>query len=241
MLAKGFALRPNSMFRLFAGTLFAVTLLAPAITAQTAVGGPVSLQHKDTAGAILKPAAGVKLAIMEWEDLECPACRGAFPVVHSAVSTYGIPLYEMDFQIPGHRWSAQAALYARYIKDKISADMATDYRRQLFKAQPNINSVDDLRQFTQQFFTKNGKQMPFVVDADGKLAKEIQADNDLANKIGLSETPTIVVVTPREWIQVRDTADLYQAIDKAKADLAAAPAPTAAKKPAAPVKKPTAK
>ena len=30
-------------------------------------------------------------------------------------------------------------------------------------------------------------------------------------------TPTIIVVTPKEWIEVKDVSDLYEAIDKAEA------------------------
>jgi hypothetical protein len=61
---------------------------------------------------------------------------------------------------------------------------------------------------------------------DPKYLKEVQADHDLGIKLGLQETPTIVVVTPRGWIQVKDVSLLSQAIDKAEADLkASTPAP----------------
>ena len=45
----------------------------------------------------------------------------------------------------------------------------------------------------------------------------MDADNALGLKLGLVETPTIVVVTPKGWIQVKDVSDLYQAIDQAEA------------------------
>ena len=41
---------------------------------------------------MLVPPAGRRFAIMEWEDLECPACAHAFPFVHMAVDHYKIPL-----------------------------------------------------------------------------------------------------------------------------------------------------
>jgi protein-disulfide isomerase len=90
----------------------------------------------------------------------------------------------------------------------------------VFASQFRIASKDDLNQFTQQFFAKNGKQLPFVVDPTGQLAREVDADKALGLKLGLTETPTIVVVTPKGWIQVKDVMDLYQAIDQAEAAMA---------------------
>ena len=62
----------------------------------------------------------------------------------------------------------------------------------------------------------HGKQMPFVVDPTGQLEKEVEADNDLGKKLGLQFTPTIVIVTPHRWIQVKDVSQLDAAIDQAK-------------------------
>jgi protein-disulfide isomerase len=174
----------------------------------------------------------VKVAIVEWEDLECPACARAFPIVHAAIDKYKIPLVRYDFQINGHIWSHEASLFARYLQDKVSPELATDYRRQVFASQFRIASKDDLDRFTQQFFQSHGKQLPFVLDPQGQLEKEVDADKELGLKLGLSETPTLVVVTPRGWIQVKDVMQLYEAIDKAEAAMAVpslAPAKAAGK------------
>jgi protein-disulfide isomerase len=204
------------MSKILSAALFlSLTAAAPA---QTAVGGAVT-PFKDT--SMLKPPPGVKVAIVEWEDLECPACARAFPIVHQAIAHYHIPLVRYDFQIPGHIWSHEASLYARYIQDKISPEIATDYRRQVFASQFRIASKDDLNQLTQQFMQAHGKQMPFVVDPTKQLEHEVNADDALGQKLGLMETPTIVVVTPKGWIQVRDVMDLYQAIDQAEATMSA--------------------
>jgi protein-disulfide isomerase len=68
--------------------------------------------------------------------------------------------------------------------------------------------------------SSHGKQLPFVVDPTGEFNREVSADKALGDKLGLTETPTIVVVTPRGWIQVKDVMDLYQAIDQAEAKMA---------------------
>jgi protein-disulfide isomerase len=202
--------------------LLSLALSASAAAQTSLPPNQVSLKG-DT--SILKPPPGVKVAVFEWEDLECPACAHAFPFVHTAVAQYKIPLIRHDFQIPGHQWSHEASLYARYLEDKVSPELATDYRRQVFASQFRIASKDDLNKFTQQFFASKGKQIPFVLDPTGQLEKEVNADRDLGVKIGLNETPTIVVVTNKGWIQVKDVSYLDQAIDQAEAAVATPGAP----------------
>jgi protein-disulfide isomerase len=192
-----------------------LSLTVVSARAQTSVPPGQVTPFKDT--SMLVPPPGVKVAIVEWEDLECPACAHAFPFVHMAIDHYKIPLVRYDFLIPGHLWSRVAAINARYLQDKVSLDLATQYRREVFASQFKIASQDDLNRFTQEFFTKHGKQLPFVIDPTGELAREVEKEVALGDKLGLRETPTIVVVTPRGWIQVKDVSDLYQAIDQAEA------------------------
>jgi len=201
--------------------LTALALSFSAVAAKAQVALPSSQQpdkFRDT--SMLVPPPGAKVAIVEWEDLECPACAHAFPFVHMAVDHYKIPYVRYDFLIPGHIWSREAAIYARYLQDKVSPELATQYRREVFASQFKFASKDDLNRFTQEFFKKNGKQVPFVVDPTGQLAREVEKDVALGNKLGLTETPTLVVVTPKGWIQVKDVSDLYQAIDQAEASMA---------------------
>lgn len=201
------------MFRLFAPAFVLASVVGFA-SAQTSLPPNQASPFKDT--SLLKPPAGAKVAIIEFEDLECPACARAFPVVHEAIAHYRIPLQELDYPLHGHLWSRDAAIYARYMKDKISPELALEYRRQVFAAQFRISSKDDMNAFTKQFLASKGKQVPFVVDPTGQFAREVQADYDLGDKLGLNETPTIVVVSAKGWIQVKDVMQLYSAIDQAQ-------------------------
>ncbi len=215
MLQKGSSrVRFSSLRCALSLALFGSLVAAGSAMAQ--ISAPPNEVDHFTDTSMLKPPPGVKLAIVEWEDLECPACAHAFPFVHTAVSQYHIPLVEYDFLIPGHIWSHQAALYARYLKDKVSPELATDYRRQVFAAQYRIASQDDLLNFTKQFFAQHGKQLPFVVDPSGQFEREIETEVNLGKKLGLVATPTIVVVTPNRWIEVKDVSQLDTAIDQAK-------------------------
>ena len=197
---------------------FLLALAPMALAAQTSVPPNQLSPFKDT--SLLKPPPGAKIAVIEYEDLECPSCAHAFPIVHQAVAHYHLPLEEHDFQIPNHMWSHQAAIFADYLKAKVSPELAEEYRREVFAAQFRIASRDDLRNFTQQFMAQHGKQMPFVVDPTGEFDREVNASTAEGLKLGVQHTPTIVVVTPHQWIEVADIDKLYTAIDEAEADVA---------------------
>lgn len=168
---------------------------------------------------MLKPPAGAKIAIIEFEDLECYACAQASPIVRAAMEQYKIPRVHHDFLIQGHVWSRVAAIEARYLEDKVSPKVAEDFRRDVFANQAGISSPDDLQRFTAVWFKAHNVAMPFVLDASGRCADEVQADCMLGLRLGLRGTPTIIVVTPKQWIQVTDPRQLYDAIDLAEASM----------------------
>jgi protein-disulfide isomerase len=168
--------------------------------------------------SMLRAPAGSKVAIYEFEDLECPACAHAFPVVHSAVEHYKIPLLRHDFPLKMHIWSLDAAVIARYMQDKISPQFAEDYRRAVFANQVSIASKEDLNAFTQKYFQSHGKAMPFVVDPNGLFAAEVHADYTLGERVGLTQTPTIFIVTQKGYQQVNDVTQLYSMLDTAIAE-----------------------
>lgn len=194
--------------------LIAVAPLA--LTAQTTIppNSPRATQFRDT--SMLKPPAGQKVAIIEFEDLECPICARAFPLLHAAANQYHVPLEEYDFQIPYHQWSHEAATFAHYLKAKVSPELSEQYRREVFASQQRISSKDDLVKFTQAFMAAHGKQMPFVIDP--VFSKEVEESTAMGNRMGVNETPTIIVVTPTHWIQVMDAMDISQALSQAGAE-----------------------
>ena len=197
---------------------FAVALLTAipvAAHAQAALPAGSGDQFKDT--SVLKLPAGQKAEIYEFEDLECPACSRAFPIVHTAVDHYKIPLVRHDFPLQQHLWSRDAAITARYLQDKVSPSIAEQYRRDVFANQNSIASKDDLNNFTRKWFQTHGQQMPFVMDPSGLFAAEVQADYRLGERIGLVHTPSIFVLAPNGWTQVTDVTQLYTAIDQALA------------------------
>src|SRR5882757_2034395 len=182
--------------------------------AQIAMPSSGATAFKDTSA--FRPPSGAKVAIIEFEDLECPLCATVSPMVRDAMSHYGIPRVRYDFIIPGHMWSRSAAIYARYLEDKVSLQVAEDFRRDVFASQRLIASPDDLQQFTRRWFQAHGQAMPFVFDPSGKCAAEVEADCALGRRTGVVHTPTLVVATAHHWIEVTEPEQLHAAIDRAE-------------------------
>jgi protein-disulfide isomerase len=184
--------------------------------AQIALPATGATAFKDTSA--FKPPSGAKVAIIEFEDLECPLCAHVSPMVREAMRHYHVPLVHYDFIIPGHMWSRAAAIDARYLEDKVSPQVAEDFRRDVFASQRLIASPDDLQQFTRRWFQAHGQAMPFVIDPSGHCAAEVEADCALGRRTGVMHTPTLVVATAHRWIEVTEPDQLYAAIDRAEAE-----------------------
>lgn len=181
------------MNRRFAVALAACAFSLPLTSLHAQILGPASDGHfKDT--SMLKPPAGQRVAIVVFEDLECPACANAHPIELRAAEQYHVPIVRYDFPLQMHVWSFDAAVFARYLQDKVSPALADEYRTQVFANQISIASKDDLQNFTRQFMQKHGQAMPFVVDPGGKLAAQVKADYNLGVRLNVTRTPTIFVV-----------------------------------------------
>ncbi len=188
--------------------------------AQIAMPASGATSFRDTSS--FKPPAGAKVAIIEFEDLECPLCAQVSPLVTAAMSRYHIPRVHHDFLIQSHAWSRAGAIYARYLEDKISPEMAEDFRRDVFAQQRLIAGPDDLQQFACRWFQAHGQQMPFLIDPSGHCATEVQADCMLGVRAGIQHTPTLIVASAKEWIEVTDPSQLYAAIDRVESDVRSA-------------------
>lgn len=170
----------------------------------------------------LKPPAGARVAIVEFDDMECPVCGNLNPLLIKAASQYKIPWIRHDFPLPYHAWSMQAAVNARYFDAK-SKRLGDDYRDQVFANQPSITTLDVLRQFTEKFANQyKAGPLPFAVDPQGTFIAQVKADQALGQRIGIDHTPTIWIVTSQSrgapFIEVLDPNKLYQIIDQALAD-----------------------
>jgi protein-disulfide isomerase len=196
----------RTLLLLLAGSFLLITASAPA---------------QDTPDSVFRPPKGSQVAIVVFEDLECPMCRRTAPLVNQASKTYKIPLIRHDFPLPGHPWSYQAAIMARYF-DTHSKALGNDFRDYCFENQLEIN-VQNLRAFAEKFGAAHKVDLPFVLDPGGKLAALVNADRDLGKAIKLDHTPTVYIVSSRNpskpYVEVKEpTSQLYATIDAVMKD-----------------------
>jgi protein-disulfide isomerase len=195
--------RPTNMPR-----FFSISRLLPAVAIAVfgvfAACAQSPMQVLDPSA--LHPPVGSRVAIVEFDDLQCPSCAAANPILKAAAAKYHIPWVRHDFLIPYHNWSRIAAINARWFDQK-SKPLGDEYRDEVFASQASIYNPDSLAQFTQKF----------------------------AQNTGIRSTPTIFVVTAggkgAPFTQVMNPAQqLYTTIDQAIANTAIAPKSTVAKR-----------
>lgn len=178
----------------------------------------------------LRPPPGAQVAIVVFEDLQCPDCARAAPLLVEAARVYKIPLVRHDFPLPMHNWSFDAAIFARFFDTK-SQKMGDEFRDYIFRNQPQITRPT-LRRFVEDFAAEHKVDVPFVVDPRGELEKKVKADYALGQAIGIQHTPTIFVVNSKEtgtpFVEVVDRSQLFQLIDQMKRE--AGPASATASK-----------
>jgi protein-disulfide isomerase len=169
----------------------------------------------DSVNPVLRPPKGAPVAIVVFEDLQCPQCRRVAPILEQASKTYKIPLVRHDFPLPMHNWSYDAAVMARYF-DATSKELGNQFRDYVFSNQLEINP-QNLRGYAEKFANEHKVGLPFVIDPQGKFAAEVNADREQGKAIKLEHTPTVYVVSSRHpekpYVEMKETSQLYSLID----------------------------
>src|SRR5258708_23149874 len=170
------------------------------------------------APSVLRPPKGSPVALVVFEDLQCPQCARAAPQLVQASQTYKIPLVQHDFPLPMHNWSMNAAIMARYF-DTHSKSTCDAFRLYIFDHQREI-LPDNLRGYAEKFAADHKVDLPFVADPAGKLSALVLSDRDLGKTINLDHTPTIYIVSDKKtatpYLEVKDLSQLYAMIDTMK-------------------------
>jgi len=188
--------------------LFLATILATSLSAFSADSCSV------------KPPAGSSVAIVEFEDLQCPRCAAVTGVVHNAARDYKIPLVRYDFPLPIHNWSKQASIIGKYFdhlstlpasKDK---NLGDEYRKYIFENQPAI-TPDGLRAYSETFAKSKGVTQPANVDPNGEFEKEVNLSYACGISNRIQHTPTVFLVKNdgSAPVEVQDIDKLYATLD----------------------------
>ena len=192
--------------------IFIRTLAALAVAALSSIAYAAD-------GPSLKPPPGARVAIVVFEDLECPDCSRAYPVVWDTANSHHVPVVLHDLPLTSiHPWAFDAAVYARYFDTK-SEKLGNDFRGYIYSNQRQIDK-GNLQQYVSKFAGDNKVPLPFAIDPDGKLKDKVNADRDLGIQLKLQHTPTIYVVgsgANTQPVEVTDRSQLGQMVDDALA------------------------
>ena len=132
---------PNHNLSRHTGLWVAAFVLLSTVTAAAQAGSaPATTPVHDPAA--LKPPPGAHVAMVEFEDMECPDCARANPLLKDAAAQYHIPWVRHDFPLPFHAWSFDAAVYARWFDTK-SKKIGDDFRDAVFANQALINAAGE--------------------------------------------------------------------------------------------------
>jgi protein-disulfide isomerase len=177
----------------------------------------------------LHPPAGSRIALVVFEDLQCPACARAEPLLEQAERNYKLPLVRHDFVIPAHTWSMEAHIMARYFDTQ---SLGEEFRKYIFANQNAIYKTN-LRKWADDFAAAHHTALPAFYDPTGALRAKVEADTALGKATDVRQTPTIYVVSTSKqepYVQVPEQGKLFETIEQVKSALGPAPAMKAAKK-----------
>ncbi|HUO59738.1 MAG TPA: thioredoxin domain-containing protein [Candidatus Acidoferrales bacterium] len=170
----------------------------------------------------LKPPKGEKIALVVFEDLQCPDCARAEPLLEDAVRTYNIPLVRHDFPLPMHNWAFEAHVIGRYFSEN-SPQLGEEYWRFIYANQQSIYKLN-LRSKVDEFAAQHHVTLPAIYDPKGELAAKVKEDFALGQRAGVDHTPTIYVVSDTQrgtpFVEVVKRDQLFQMIDQVKAQVA---------------------
>jgi protein-disulfide isomerase len=182
---------------------------------------PAILWAGDTSA--LRPPKDAAVALIAFEDLQCPDCADAEALLQEASAKYRIPLVRKDFPLPMHNWSFEAHVIARYFDTKPDAKdtaLGEQFRRWVYANQSSINK-ENLRGMADRFADQHGVELPANYDPTGELKKLVLADFALGQQVGVIHTPTVYVVSTSQrgapFVETLDKAKLFAMIEQLQA------------------------
>jgi protein-disulfide isomerase len=190
---------------------------------------PAILWAGDTSA--LRPPKGAAVALVAFEDLQCPDCADAEALLQEAASKYSIPLVRKDFPLPMHNWSFEAHVIARYFdtqrdpkaiasSSNKALPLGEQFRRWVYANQGSINK-ENLRGMAERFADQHHLELPANYDPRGELKKLVLADYALAQQVGVIHTPTVFVVSASQrgapFVETLDRTKLFAMIEQMQA------------------------
>jgi len=142
--------------------------------------------------------ADAKVTIVEFGDLQCPACRAAQPTIEKLLGD--VPQARLVFQqfplVALHKWAFAAAKYGECTRAQ-KPDAFWTYQSSVYENQPSMESLDEdqatpkLKEYAVQAGADAVKLDACV--ADPGTAAKIYKSMELGKSVEVTSTPTLFI------------------------------------------------
>ncbi len=177
------------------GSILLVVLAAFGLSKTTPVGGAKTIDNNELlAGARwIKDVENPKVTVVEFSDMQCPACKAAQPFAEEVKKMNGVKFVLRHFpliQLHKNAWAGARAAEAARMMGK-----GDDYVNRLFDRQSEWSSLDN----PEEKFVSYAKELGLLEDDFLKKLKSDETDKlvgedyALGNRLKLQGTPTFYV------------------------------------------------
>jgi protein-disulfide isomerase len=149
-----------------------------------------ALQQAD--GPIRGPKSA-KVTIVEFADLECPACKAALPNVEKIqAENPDVRVVFQNFPLEKlHPWALRAALYVDCLKS--NSDVAWKFIDTVYSHQDEINDTNADESLKKYAADSGADAKIAACIAEPKTKADVEASVKLAEKLNVTSTPTLYV------------------------------------------------
>lgn len=137
------------------------------------------------------------VTIVEFGDLQCPACKRAQPIMDRLMTDFpNAKLIFQQFPLPQHRWAMLAAKYALCVARQNNGAF-WKFLDEVYTNQDSMQQMTE-EQVTpklEEYATGAGVNAKEVAQCttDPKIAEQIFASEELGKEMGITGTPTVFI------------------------------------------------
>jgi protein-disulfide isomerase len=148
-----------------------------------AISGSASASAQAKSGRALGPVIA-KVRIDLFSDYQCPSCKGLAEGTLKRIKVHH------DFPLPQHQYAKRAAILASAADRLGKFEQVSEV---LFREQPSWSVNGKVDDVVDSVLTPDERKKIREIAKDPAIAADIDKDIDLAHRMGVTSTPTMVI------------------------------------------------
>jgi protein-disulfide isomerase/uncharacterized membrane protein len=148
------------------------------------------------------------LTIVEFADLQCPACQKSSPRLKAYREMYAdkMRIVYRHFPLSMHQWGASAAAVAEYAAEK---GKFWEYAMGVMGLQREVESGEELYKIADSIGLNRADLEKRIANPKDKIYERVQRDIEAGDKIGIQLTPTFFMVSNGQITDVVNSDQLF--------------------------------